>query len=189
MEIQELNKKQLVLLTLLVTFVVSIATGIVTVSLMQKAPKNVPQLVNNVIERTIEKVTLQETTNTEQNQGTVSSASNTFFSGGDVQVSIYPKQNPNIIPATNEEVKELGKGIILSDVGLILVDSMILNNSDVYVVSLNKKDFDATLVQKFNNGFSVLKITTTKSEVKTENPNTQEPVAPKTQVTETTPKQ
>jgi len=36
MDIKELNKKQLILVTLLITFVVSIATGIVTVSLMQK---------------------------------------------------------------------------------------------------------------------------------------------------------
>src|SRR5574344_2142002 len=56
-DIQELNKHQLILVTLLITFVVSIATGIVTVSLMNQAPKSVPYTVNNVIQRTIEKVT------------------------------------------------------------------------------------------------------------------------------------
>ena len=44
-DIKELNKHQLILVTLLITFVVSIATGIVTVSLMNQAPKSVPYTV------------------------------------------------------------------------------------------------------------------------------------------------
>ncbi|KKW24436.1 MAG: hypothetical protein UY70_C0001G0004 [Candidatus Kaiserbacteria bacterium GW2011_GWB1_52_6] len=56
MEMEKLNKSQIVLLTLLVSFVTSIATGVVTVSLMDQAPPAIAQTVNRIVERTVEKV-------------------------------------------------------------------------------------------------------------------------------------
>jgi hypothetical protein len=56
---EDLNKNQLILLTLLVSFVTSIATGIITTSLLQEAPPSVTQVINRVVERTVEQVTTE----------------------------------------------------------------------------------------------------------------------------------
>ena len=179
-DIKELNKTQLVLVTLLITFIVSIATGIITVSLMQQMPKSVPQTINNVIQRTIEKVSTvpAPVTTTDNTTKDVS-----IVSDGDAIVYIYPSSDSLVtstistvvvLPGTpaqttatvattvTTEAKPLGQGVIISDMGLILVDSSILTDSKMYRVILNKINFDATILKKFGNGFSILKITAKK---------------------------
>jgi hypothetical protein len=56
MDIEDLSKTQLLLLTVLVNFVVSIATGILTVSLLDQAPANVSQTVNRIVDHTVETI-------------------------------------------------------------------------------------------------------------------------------------
>lgn len=56
MDIEHLNKTQIVLLTLLVSFVTSIATGIATVSLIEKAPADVTRVISRIIEQPIETI-------------------------------------------------------------------------------------------------------------------------------------
>ncbi|MBK5215789.1 MAG: hypothetical protein JJE53_03215 [Candidatus Pacebacteria bacterium] len=173
MDIKELDKKQLILLTLLITFVVSIGTGIVTVSLMNQAPEIVPQTINNVIQRTIEKITtvqvpapLPDLDNKIENQPDSEVKISSIFNNGDALVNIYLK-NINEPPVTSldengtpvvENPAAIGQGIIISDVGLILVDSSLINDQNSYKVVLDKTDFDVLILKKFNNGFTVLKI-------------------------------
>ncbi len=54
MNIEDLNKTQLLLLTILVNFVAAIATAVMTVSLLDQAPPTVTQTVNRIVERTVE---------------------------------------------------------------------------------------------------------------------------------------
>ncbi len=56
MDIEQLNKSQIILLALLVSFVTSIATGIVTVTLMDQAPEGVTRTITHVVERTVDTV-------------------------------------------------------------------------------------------------------------------------------------
>lgn len=56
MDLEQLTKHQIILLTLLVSFVTSIATGIVTVALMDQAPAGVTRVINQIVEHTVEKV-------------------------------------------------------------------------------------------------------------------------------------
>ncbi|MEI7720004.1 MAG: S1C family serine protease [bacterium] len=56
MDIENLTKHQIVLLTLLVSFMTSIATGIVTVALMSHAPPVISRTINQIVEHTIQTV-------------------------------------------------------------------------------------------------------------------------------------
>ncbi|MEA2701518.1 MAG: serine protease Do [Candidatus Parcubacteria bacterium] len=56
MDIEDLSKAQLLLLTVLVNFVVSIATGVLTVSFLDQAPANITQTVNRIVDHTVETI-------------------------------------------------------------------------------------------------------------------------------------
>lgn len=179
MDIKELDKKQLILLTLLITFVVSIATGIITVSLMNQMPKSVPQTINNVIQRTIEKVTTVEVPSNDSNKVDESKDSDFSILGdGDVLVSLYYKyaeiidgelSGDVVLSDESSESKDenkpkkpldrLGQGVIISETGLILVETNILKEGEnKYKVVLDKTEFYASVLKKYSNGFSILKI-------------------------------
>lgn len=175
MDINELNKKQLVLVTLLVTFVVSIGTGIITVSLMNQAPQIVPQTVNNVIQRTIEKVSAVEIPSSSKDKEVDTKDSLYLLSDDEVLVSIHKKSNKENEIATSEEdvlknQKEntVGQGVIISEIGLILVDSNTVSLDLSYQVYLGEQYFDVSILKKFNNGFAVLKILPTKEKISDE---------------------
>lgn len=54
MNIEDLSKTQLLLLTILVNFVTAIATAVLAVSLLDQAPPTVTQTINHIVERTVE---------------------------------------------------------------------------------------------------------------------------------------
>ncbi len=154
MDIKDLNKSQLILLTLLISFVVSIATGIVTVSLMQKVPLTATQTINKVIRQTIEKVSSPDTS--------VKNDINNIPTGN-LSALIYIKGQAQIIKEgdiTTKVNSPIAEGVVISDTGIVMVDSSYLSSETNFDIKLNNEIFHATILKKFENGFTLLKIGT-----------------------------
>ncbi len=144
---EDLNKQQLILLTLLVSFVTSIATGIITFSLLQEAPIAVTQNINRVVERTIEKVVSEDGSG-----GTVREVTN-VVSEEDLILKSIEKNVKSIVRLTTlgadgSEVVT-GLGLVVDPSGIIVVDersfgsgnySAVFHDGKVYSISKNYKD-------------------------------------------------
>lgn len=135
MNMEQLNKSQIVLLTLLISFVTSIATGIVTVSLMDQAPPVIAQTVNRVIERTIETVVpaSQSAATTVTRERTVVVRESELISQAVARVS------PSVVrlySSTSLEAEFLGFGVILSAEGAIVSDTAAIDDLKEVVVAL-----------------------------------------------------
>jgi len=125
MNMEQLSKSQIVLLTLLVTFVTSIATGIVTVSLMDQAPPVVAQTVNRIIERTIQ--TVASTTPRGQAATTIVTQEKTIVvKESDLISQAVEKVAPSIVRLYTSDVESpafLGLGVVLDPSGTIVSDA------------------------------------------------------------------
>src|SRR3989344_2941605 len=118
---EELNKNQIVLLTLLVSFVTSIATGIVTVTLMDQAPPQVTQTINRIVERTIEKAVPGET-----KIETVVKEVPVIVTEDKLIVEVINNTSPGAVRITNIAGQTLGTGFIVSANGLVATASSLL---------------------------------------------------------------
>ena len=135
MNIEQLNKSQLVLLALLLSFVTSIATGIVTVSLMDQAPPVIAQTVNRVVERTIETVApaSQAAASATVRERTVIVRESELISQAVTKVS------PSIVRIysnSSEKATFLGLGIVMSADGVIVSDSSVFGASSTTAIAL-----------------------------------------------------
>lgn len=132
MDIEQLSKSQIVLLTLLVSFVTSIATGIVTVSLMDQAPPAIAQTVNRVIERTVEKVVPAAPTAQSQPAATtvVTTEKTIVVKEADLIVQAVEKFSPSLVRVytTSDNPAFLGLGVVLDEAGTVLTDLSILSD-------------------------------------------------------------
>lgn len=152
MEIEKLNKTQIILLTLLTSFVTSIATGIVTVSLLGQAPPGVTQTINRVVERTIEKivpspqgnpvVTKETTVVVKEDDLTSKSIEKDILS----TVMVFEKGiNKENIPTTIF----VGLGVVLTKDGIIATDSGIISDSLSYLVTTSdQKSFEVKVLNQ-----------------------------------------
>ena len=131
---EDLNKHQIVLLTLLISFVTSIATGIMTVSLLQEAPLEVTRNINRIVEKTIETVTpAPETKPTEKEVTTVT----VVVKEEDLVIDSINK-NVNSIVRISEKEAEIttpsfyGIGVVINKEGFIITDRKTITSSSVY---------------------------------------------------------
>ncbi len=136
MDIEELSKSQIVLLTLLVSFVTSIATGIVTVSLMDQAPPAIAQTVNRVIERTVERVVPSAEG---QAAAVVTTEKTIVVKESELIAKAVETMRPSLVRlyASSSEPTFLGLGIVLDESGRIATDGSVVGESAILSVVLS----------------------------------------------------
>ncbi len=141
MNIEELTKTQLILLTLLVAFVTSIATGIVTASLLQEAPQTLTQTINRVVERTVERVVPDTSTAA----ATVAKEKETtvVVKEDDLVTSAIAKNSASLVRLTRhipnggtEEFSFAAIGVILTKDGLVATDDAQISAGGSYIALL-----------------------------------------------------
>ncbi len=121
MDLEQLTKHQIVLLTLLVSFVTSIATGIVTVSLMNQAPPSVTRTINQIVEHTIQTVT-------PSSSGPVTNTVKTVVVKDDdlVATSIANVQKGIVKITTKGSTDVFARGVIIDASGTAITDKSAL---------------------------------------------------------------
>lgn len=129
---EDLNKNQIVLLTILISFVTSIATGIITVSLLQEAPIEVTRNINSIVEKTIERVTTPGIVTPGQKEIT----------------TIVVREEDSITASIEKNIKSLvrikqkdvalgttgfyGIGLVITKDGIIMADRKTIVAGDIY---------------------------------------------------------
>lgn len=118
MNLEELNKSQIVLLTLLTSFVTSIATGIVTVALIEEAPSDVTRVVQRVIEHTTETIKPSE------QQATVITQEKTIIvKEADLIAGAVAKNGAYVVSIKNADGAFVSLGTIVDAQGHIIADA------------------------------------------------------------------
>lgn len=130
MNLEQLTKHQIVLLTLLVSFVTSIATGIVTVSLMDQAPAGVTRVVNQIVEHTVEKV-IPST----QGASVSTTEKTVVVKDDDLAAQSIAKVQKGMVRFVVTDGKELiARGVIIDSKGAALTDraSIVASNGTTF---------------------------------------------------------
>jgi hypothetical protein len=124
MDLEQLTKHQIILLTLLVSFVTSIATGIVTVSLMDQAPPGVTKIVNQIVEHTVETVA----PSTQSASAAASTQKTVVVKDDDLTAQSIANVQKAVIRITKTGGKDLvARGVIIDGKGTALSDASALS--------------------------------------------------------------
>ena len=174
MELEELNKTQIVLLTLLISFVTSIATGIVTVTLLDQAPQGVTRTINRVVERTIERVVPAENSGKEiiEREVTIVVKENDLISESIEQNSRNVVRLHRVIRNIGGLVFDddgflslgtfVGIGIVATAEGLIFIDSALMadnDNKDIIVrLSTGERLLGIVVDKSEENSFTLVQV-------------------------------
>jgi len=133
MDLEHLNKTQIILLTLLVSFVTSIATGIVTVSLVNQAPPQMQAAVNHIIERTVQQV--MPATQTASPATTIKTV---VVKNDDLAAQSIASVRKSIIRIVSADAPDImvARGIIIDAKGVAITDRGVLDAAASYLAIL-----------------------------------------------------
>ncbi len=157
MDIKDLNKAQLILLSLLLSFVTSIATSITTVTLLQQAPTSITVPINRVVQQTVEKI--------QQVEGKTITQT-VVVKEEDLVVDAIAK-NQNAVFLISKDVADesgklvevsVGRGFAIDDSGFIIADDNIVGDLGLYYVKNDSGKFKADFIGSDKKGFSFLKV-------------------------------
>jgi S1-C subfamily serine protease len=150
MDIENLTKIQIVLLTLLVSFVTSIATGIVTVTLLDQAPPAVTQTLNRVVERTIERVVPDDS---KQGASVITKETTVVVKEEDL-ITDSINNNSKSVVRIYEALEDgatgalKGLGVVVSRDGIIATDPSVIENGLTYIIeTADKRVFSSNVVE------------------------------------------
>jgi hypothetical protein len=124
MDLEQLTKHQIILLTLLVSFVTSIATGIITVSLMNQAPPTVARTINQIVEHTVQTVVPSKSGPVVQTQKTIVVKDDDL-----VAQSIAALQKSVIRITARGDDALIARGVIIDKSGTAITDRRALVDS------------------------------------------------------------
>lgn len=156
MDLEQLTKHQVILLTLLVSLVTSITTGIVTVSLMNQAPQGITRTVNQIVEHTVQTV-VPDTSKGAAVAATVMTEKTIVVKDDDLAAQSIGTVQKAIVRLTKRGGEELiARGVIVDSKGTALTDSESLSGSGA-------KEFDAMLSDGTRVPVSVLSLTASTS--------------------------
>lgn len=137
MNIDQLSKSQIVLLTLLISFVTSIATGIVTVALMSQAPPAIAQTVNRVVQETVQQV-VPASQHASAGKTVVTEQKTVIVKESDLVSQAVARISPSLVrlyTSSKDAPVFLGLGVVLDAGGTIVTDSDGLGeNADATIV-------------------------------------------------------
>ncbi len=162
---EDLNKNQIVLLTLLVSFVTSIATGIMTNALLQEAPIEVTRNINSIVEKTVE---------------TIVPATPSIIQSSQKEVTtVVVKEEDRIIESINKNLKSVvrirernpftdvssfyGIGIIIGE-GYIVSDRKAVLATNIYTAELSDDTKIEIIPQAINKQTNFILFTKSPSE-------------------------
>jgi S1-C subfamily serine protease len=142
--VEELNKNQIILLTLLISFITSIATGIVTVTLMDQAPQGVTGPITRVVERTVERIVPGEKE--------VIREVPIIVTEEDLIVQTIDRATPavfRLVEKVDGSDKRIGSAFIIDTGGLLVTDAKILGNGQgsYSIVTDDGKNFAVDVVK------------------------------------------
>jgi S1-C subfamily serine protease len=169
MDLEELNKTQIILLTLLVSFVSAIATSIFTVKILEEAPPVVTQTINRVVERTIERVVPAESNSGSGEQTIIEKETTVVVKENDLITESIDKNKRKIVrlvnitetegepvgtstePTINREILFHGIGIIVSSDGLIATSKKVGDLPLLVAIANDGSEYTATMVNSSEN--------------------------------------
>jgi len=143
----DLNKNQIILLTLFVSFVTSIATGIVTVSLLEQAPQGVTRTINQVVERTVERVVPGEQTQIIKEVPVI-------ITEEELIVDAINKSSPGVfsfVVEKNNQKEFVGSAVYVDGRGYFVTSLSFVPDNEVanyYVVSDSQEEFAVSVTQR-----------------------------------------